>query len=186
MGGRTRGMENVHSTGPAPPATWGQHFPVAITTECLRQHSCRAWDTRGGLLAALNIQAILGHCITQASRLGSCPNSCIQQSSSPPQYSLWLSFHRTQVYGHQNETAHKAVCSRTSWSWSPTKEDFANRDLKVKPRPPQWFLWVPVYPGKARGLKAWFQGRPRYVSCFQFCRHRDVMRQARMCYRCSY
>lgn len=42
MGGRTRGMENVHSTGPAPPATWGQHFPVAITTECLRKHSYRA------------------------------------------------------------------------------------------------------------------------------------------------
>ena len=67
------------------------------------------------------------------------------------------------------------------WSWSPSKEDFANRDLKVMPRPPQWFLWVPVYPGKARGLRAWLQGRPRYVSCFQFCRHRDVMCQAHMC-----
>lgn len=72
------------------------------------------------------------------------------------------------------------------WSWSLSKEDFANRDLKVTPRPPQWFLWVPVYPGKARGLRARLQGRPRYVSCFQFCRHRDIMCQAHRYHGCSY
>ena len=162
----------------------GHHSGVS---EAAQLQGLRYSGRPSGLLSKYRwAQAILGYCITQASRLGTCPNSCIQQSSSPPQYSLWLSFPRTQVYGHQNETAYKAVCSRAWADLGPSKEDFANRELKVIPHPPQWFLWVPVYPGKARGLRARLQGRPRYVSCFQFCRHRDVMCQAHRYYRCSY
>ena len=96
---------------PISPSPWAQGVSEAAQLQGLR-YSGRP----SGLLSKYRCaQAILGHCITQASRLGSCPNSCIEQSSSPPQYSLWLSFPRTQVYGHQNETAHKAVCSR-AWA----------------------------------------------------------------------
>ena len=46
-------MENVHSTGPAPPATWGQHFPVAISgvSEAAQLQGLRYSGRPSGLLS---------------------------------------------------------------------------------------------------------------------------------------
>lgn len=140
------GMEDGHSTGPAPPATWGQHLPVAITAECLRQHSCRAWDTLGGFLGcsqntdapghpgALHYPGLQTRLLSQFLHWTEfIPSAIFPLALFPQNSGVWpLKWNCPQDH----------LLQGLGWSWSPSKEDFVNRDLKVMPCPPQWFLWV--------------------------------------------